>query len=109
MAQSHNDRPDHKSDALNFMDRLRERAGQAIEAKASMIASGMPGERPMRDWQANGVHVTEMPADEQGILRISIGGGPCTPVQLNYCTFRGDHGQCVGLLRKALKALEGGE
>ena len=42
--------------------------------------------------------------DEQGILRISIGGCD-TAVGLNYCVIRGDLGQCIDLLEKALVAL----
>ena len=59
-------------------------------------------------WQAHDVDVAKLPDDEQGIIRISIGGGDATPVQLNYCRFRGDHGACVDLLRKVLRAMEAG-
>lgn len=108
MAQSHVDRPDHDDDAQDFVRRLEERAGAAMSAQTSTIAGGVPGEEVQDQWQARGVHVRQLPPDEQGILRISIGGGPRTPVQLNYCTFRGPHGDCVDLLRKVLAAMEFG-
>jgi len=46
-----------------------------------------------------------MPDDEHGILRISVGGGDSTPVQLNYCTVRGGVGRCINLLEQAIAAL----
>jgi len=101
MAMTHSD-----ADAGGpFIKRLRERAVQMTRAGKSTIAAGTPGEDALASWQSHGVHVTQMPDDEQGILRISVGGGT-TPVPLNYCTFRGDHARCVDLLRKALRALE---
>lgn len=107
MAMSHDDRPDHVKRA--FVARLQERAGEVYAKAGSTIASPSSGEVIEREWQAFGVHCSELPADEQGILRISIGGGPHTPIQLNYCTFRGSHADCVDLLRKALKAMERGD
>jgi len=72
------------------------------EEGKSKITSGDP---PLQEWQSNNVHVKQLPDDEQGILRISVGGGQ-TPVPLDYLVFRGSHGACVDLLRKALKAME---
>lgn len=43
--------------------------------------------------------------DEQGILRISVGGGDHLPVTLNYCTIRGSVGDCIKMLEMALDAL----
>ncbi len=101
MAQTHEDR-----DSTAFLERLEERADGAVAAGASQIASGAPGEEPLDGWEAHGVQVCQLPPDEQRILRISIGGGPVTPVAVNYCTFRGDRGHCVELLRRALRAME---
>ena len=88
-----------------FMDRLRLRAAGMVKDKASEITAGKEGEKPLAEWQSNGVGVRHLPPDEQNILRISIGGGN-TPANINYCVFRGDHGACVDLLRKALAAME---
>ena len=74
---------------------------------ATKITSG-DGETILVEWERRGVHVRQLPDDEQGILRISIGGGNETPVPLNYCVFRGKHSKIVDLLRKALIALQEG-
>lgn len=91
-----------------WMEKLAARADKAVEAKASTITGGSDGETVLNQWKRRGVEVRELPADEQGILRISVGGGEDTPVQLNYCVFRGNHAKCVDLLRKALIALQEG-
>jgi hypothetical protein len=74
----------------------------------SNITGGKDDEQVLNEWKRRGVHVRELPRDEHGILRISIGGGSDTPVELNYCVFRGAHHKCVDLLRKALMALQEG-
>ena len=92
------------SHGSEFMKLLRERANEAVKNKASEITAGKEGEQPLAVWKSNGVGCRHMPDDEQGILRISIGGCE-TAVGLNYCVIRGDLGQCIGLLEKALVAL----
>jgi len=87
-----------------FIDRLKERAEDARSAKASMITGGADGEEPLATWEFDGVHCKHLPDDQQGILRISIGGGRM-PVPLNYCVIRGDLGKCIDLLERAAKAL----
>jgi hypothetical protein len=99
--QTHSD-----SQHSRFIDRLRERAEKAQRASASTIAAGKGNEPPLVSWKgANGFHCARLPEDEQGILRLSIGGGDHLPVTLNYLTYRGDTGQCIALLEKALAAL----
>lgn len=97
--QTHRD-DNHPTD---FIKRLRERATE--DKPHSRITAGADGEPILAQWKSNGVFVRHLPDDEQGILRISVGGSE-TPVNLNYLTFRGSHGKCVDLLRKALAALE---
>lgn len=89
----------------SFLSALSAKADQLVALQKSQITSGA-GEVVLAEWQSNNIAVTQLPADEHGVLRISIGGGNETPVILNYLRFRGDHGQCVDLLRRALKALE---
>lgn len=90
----------------DFMERLRERADQAAQDKTSQITTGKDGERPLATWKgSNGLHVAHMPNDEQGILRISLGGGDHLPVTMNYLTFRGYTADCIDLLEKAIVAL----
>ena len=99
--QSHEDR----SHSNEFMKRLMERAEKCVKEKSSQIAGGREGEGVLDEWGANTFHVKQLPDDEQGILRISIGGGS-EVVPLDYCVFRGDRLACLNLLRKAVKALE---
>ena len=99
---------DFQESRREFMDRLESRADKAIQERASTITGGVDGEVVLNQWKRRGVEVRELPADEQGILRISVGGGEDTPVSLNYCVFRGNHAKCVDLLRKALIALQEG-
>lgn len=97
----------HLDDQHNsqFMQRLTERAEAALKAKASLITA-KEQETPLGEWKAsNGMHVRHLPDDEQGILRISCGGGEHLPVTMNYLTIRGKVGQCIDLLEKALIAL----
>lgn len=92
----------------NWLDDLKRKASRMKADGKSTIAGGAEGELPIEQWDSHGVAVRKMPDDEHGILRISIGGGD-TPVGVNYCVFRGDHGQCIDLLRRALAALENPE
>lgn len=100
MAETHYD----SSHRTAFMDRLTERASQMTRDKASEITVGKEGEEPLAVWNAHNVQCQHLPDDEQGILRISIGGGRM-PVPMNYCVIRGDLGQCIELLERAMVAL----
>lgn len=98
----------HEDDGhdIGFMERLRERAEIAERAAASTIAGGTNLEQELGSWKAsNGVHCRHMPDDEQGILRLSIGGGDHLPAKMNYVVVRGKIGRCIELLEKALVAL----
>ena len=100
--QTHED-----SDATEqkFLRRLKERADAVAARGGSQITSGAPGELVLREWAANGVNVRQLPDDEQGILRVSI-GGKAAQVDFNYSVFRGDREACIKLLRSALVAME---
>jgi hypothetical protein len=76
------------------------------EERLSEITAGKDGEDELAAWSKCQVRVRQLPPDEHGILRISIGGGE-TPVPVDYCSFRGDRQECIRLLRRALKALQG--
>lgn len=94
----------HENITHGFLERLIERTKQ--QKVASTIAAGKPGEIPICQWKAsNGIHCTRLPDDEQGILRISIGGGEHLPVTMNYASVRGSIGQVIELLEKTLVAL----
>ena len=100
-----------------FLSELRNRADRSEKAGAAAITAGAPDEKPLAQWKAsNGMHVRHLPDDglhgssrtlivEQGILRISAGGGDHLPVTLNYLVVRGPVGKCIELLEKALVAL----
>jgi len=100
--QSHDDR-DFRHDWLKSLEEKADRMQAAGESK---ITGGAEGEQSLAEWEHSGVVVRHLPPDEHNILRISIGGGRDTPVELNYCVFRGNRGSCIDLLRKALKAME---
>ena len=103
--QSHRDSDFSSS---NWLKSLEEKAARMKAAGQSKITGGDDGEECLAEWQHKRVHVRHMPEDEHGVLRISVGGGTDTPVELNYCVFRGNRGHCIDLLRKALKAMEAG-
>ncbi len=84
--------------------RLQERAEQMVDMKASEITAGKPGEMTLRSYEAtNGIHVKQLPEDEQEIRRISIGGHDKVPI--SYCVYRGDPGKCAALLENAALAI----
>ena len=103
--QSHDD-ADFSDFRNTWLKSLEDKADRMQAAGQSKITGGDDGEKPMAEWQHKTIHCRHMPPDEHGILRISIGGGQDTPVELNYCVFRGNRGHCIDLLRKALKAME---
>lgn len=101
--QSHFD-SEHEQKA--FLQRLKERAGRATESNLSRITAGGSGEKELASWKgSNGVHVRHLPDDEQGILRISAGGGSDLPLPMEYLVIRGSVGKCIALLEKAIVAL----
>lgn len=99
--QTHDDRDFRRE----WMERLQQRAASMVRNKQSEITAGKQDEQPLAEWKAHGVGVRHMPDDEQGILRISVGGGEDLPISLNYCVFRGSIGQCIDLMHKAIRAL----
>ena len=103
--QTHED-ADFSQFRKNWLESLEEKADKMQAAGLSKITGGEEGEQPLSEWQHKGVGVRHMPPDAHGILRISVGGGQDTPIELNYCVFRGNRGHCIDLLRKALKAME---
>ena len=100
--QTHDDLQ-HRDDP--YMRRLKERADEAMRNSASQITAGYPNEKAIDEYLANDVYVTQRPDDEQGILRISVGGGVRNR-NVNYCVFRGDRKRVIDLLKKAVVALE---
>jgi hypothetical protein len=108
MAQTHDDADftPLAEDSINtWLESLQGKADDMQREGLSQITAGKPDEPTLAEWQAHGVGVRQLPADEHGILRISVGGGD-TPVNVNYCAFRGNLGECVSLLHQAIRALE---
>lgn len=108
--QTHDDwdSPDMQEAKRRFLEQLKADAESMVLEKRSEITAGSPGEPVLNRWTARGVEVRQLPPDKHGILRISIGGGEDTPVEVNYCVFRGDREKCAALLKKALRALQRG-
>lgn len=104
--------PDYDAERITpFLDRLKIRADDAMAKGNSQITTGEPGEKPIDEWKHGKIHVTKMPEDEQGILRMSVGGGTeglVRKLDINYCVFRGDRTQCAYMLEQAAKALREG-
>lgn len=98
--ESHQDGPDHSlSDEL--FRQLTEKADQMTAAKENIITAGDDDERPIRGWKHSGMSIQQLPDDEQGVLRVSVGGN----VGFGYCTFRGSRKACRTLLQQALAGL----
>lgn len=117
MANSHID-PDHQSnikkmlegalvsketDLEGWMNSLETRARKIKDAGASRITN--EGE-VLGSWELNGFGIERLPEDEHRILRISIGGGPDTPISCDYLRFRGDIPKIRKLLTSALQAIQ---
>ena len=103
--QTHEDRdvPDP------FLGRLKERADECMKHQMADITAGTPGEEIVDEWRHGRLTVTHRPDDEQGILRISIGGGAqLAKYDGDYCVFRGNRTACAYLLEQAAKALREG-
>lgn len=97
---SHSD-SDHEL-RREFLKELKLRAELMTDLGKNDLQEG----NVLLDWQHDGMRFQLLPDDRQKILRISIGGGDCLPVVGNYCNIRGDIGQCIHLLEKALAGLK---
>ena len=97
----------HRDDDFEIdMESLERKAHEMTEARENVITAG-EAETAVRQWKHKGTSVTQMPDDEHGLLRISIGGSPTNArPKLAYCVFRGDRVECRRLLSEALKALQ---
>lgn len=95
-------------DEAQLWQQLKRRAQLAQTHGGGVIAGGEPGEPVLQRWELDGMQCVVRPNDPQGILRISIGGGPELPGGMGYCTIRGDKQQCIELLTRALQALQAG-
>lgn len=91
-----------------FLEQLRSKADTIHSQGRSNITGGVDGEPVISRWESCGIGVMQRPNDDQGILRLSIGGGDNLPVNVNYCVFRGERQACIDLLKRALTALEVG-
>lgn len=101
---THEDNPHLAAQREAFMKKLEGRAEKM--RGLSEITAGKEGEKELASWKAHGMNVCVRPDDPHGILRISVGGGDKTPVPLNYCTVRGNIGDCINLLERAIRALK---
>lgn len=106
--QTHNDSDFRKSDLQSMLSNLKQEADKMTAEGSNQITAGKPGELSEFEFNHKGFRVKKLPDDENGVLRISIGGVP-SDLDFNYCVIRGDRDQCIELLRKALKALKHSE
>lgn len=91
--------------AHDLIDRLKHRAEMAELRGDGQITMGTDGEKPIRQMNFDGMSVVQRPDDQDGILRISIGGGDHLPIEADYCVFRGDPTAICVLLKRALRAV----
>ena len=89
---------------------LKAKADKMFSSGASSITGGKKGEKPIRQWEHDGMHVKKMPVDEQGLLRVSVGGGvKYRGESMDYCVYRGSREACLAILEEAVAAMrEGG-
>jgi hypothetical protein len=89
------------------MKRLEERAKKVQEDEASQITTGKPGEEVIQTFEVGNIQFVQLPDDEQGIVRISVGGGDHLNLSrpINYCNFRGDPGKVIKLLKRCLAGM----
>jgi hypothetical protein len=82
---------------------------QELRLKSELLTelgkNRVTNDRVLEEWQHCGVRVQMLPDDEQGVLRISIGGHPDHKPS-EYCNFRGDQGRCISLLQRCLAAMQ---
>ena len=98
--QTHEDSDFDREQQEKWLRELEEKAKKMTDEGASEITAAPA----LLEWKHGRVTVRQLPDDEHGILRISIGGGD-TPLGEDYCTFRGDREQIVALLNRAHGAL----
>lgn len=90
----------HRDDDDAVMPRKLSGLARRLEAKAKAMteamteaekhfATGEPGEEPLRDMRGGRFFVRRLPGDENGVMRISVGGHPEHPDTCYLC-FRGD-------------------
>ena len=100
---SHQDR-DHRleEEQARFIEELKIRGDVMAELGKNRLAQG----KPIRKAEIDGIRFAEQEEESTGVIRISIGGGPDTPVRGDYCTFRGDQGKCIALLESVIAGLK---
>ena len=84
-----------------LLESLRGKADAMTEERSNKITAGDDDERPIRSWKHGSMSIRQMPDDEHGVLRISVGGN----VGYGYCTFRGPRKACAKILQQALAAI----
>lgn len=82
---------------------LEQRAREMVANGESEITAGRPGEESLGDLSTPHGHVRRLP-DDTLALRISIGEGRGIP-DSRYIVFRGDPGECLELLERAVLGL----
>ena len=98
--ETHEDRDFSAGDRL--FNELKSRALDMTRARQNLITAGAENEQPLEEWQSGSMIVKKLADDQQGVLRISVGGN----VGFGYCVFRGSRQACRTLLEQAWKALE---
>lgn len=100
--QSHDDR---SHDPLRGIPKgLIEKAQQMMAEGRSRITAGASDESVLFKAEHDGMLIRQLPEDEHGVLRISIGRAPAIE-KSSYLVYRGDRAKILGLLERAVGAL----
>ena len=104
--QSHDDdshrMPPEQQDEI--MRQIQAKAKRMVEEEASKITAGAPNEEAVFESDMDGIHIRQLPNDEHGVLRISLGRHPAIE-QSAYLVYRGERNKVLGLLERAVGAL----
>ena len=94
---------DHSGNAerSKILDELRIRS----ELMSELGKNSHQTANVVRKWNHDKIEVSEKEPDQNGVLRISIGGHP-DMTRSEYCNFRGDQSKCIALLERCIKAMK---
>ena len=85
------------------MANLERRAVKMSEKGENLLTAGRDGESVLLEEHRNGVLIRRLPADPDGVLRISIGAPEWADDQA-YLVFRGDPNRVRSLLHQTMAA-----
>ena len=95
----------HQDIDHDFKKKILDELKAKSEVLSDLGKNRVTNDRVVEEWVHARMRVQMLPDDQQGVLRISIGGHPDLHPS-DYCNFRGDQGKCIALLETALAAMK---